>query len=77
MQERFNDGSYGEPRPFNQVEMEESLKNPDVEAVEVFRSRPSEMRRRMRLFDESQQAKSRAARKRKNKQSRKTRRNNK
>jgi len=75
MQERMLDGSYGEPKPFSKEEMDESMKNPEVGHVEVFKNTPSEMQRRNELFEKSQSAK-RKNRKAKNKLQAKSRRNN-
>ena len=75
MQERMLDGSYGEPKPYNQQLMGEMLENPEVDHVEVFNGTPSEMQRRNELFEKSQSAK-RKNRKAKNKLQSKSRRKN-
>ncbi|WP_372934959.1 hypothetical protein [Mariniphaga sediminis] len=76
MQEKFADGSYGEPRPFNQSEMEELVKDPNVEHVEVFEGTEKEIARRrsFRKNTERIEAKARAKRRKRNKQSKKARR---
>lgn len=75
MQERMMDGSYGEPRPYNSAQMEESLKNPDVSHVEIFEARDKELKRRHALHQNQQiEAARRTTRKKKNKHAKKSRR---
>jgi len=49
MQAKMLDGSYGEPIPFDQIQMNNLLENPQVEHVEVFNNTPNEMNRRKDL----------------------------
>lgn len=76
MQEKFTDGSYGEPRPFNQSEMEKSLSDPKVEHVEVFHATEEEMARRRSFRENNERVESiaRAKRRKRNKQAKKARR---
>lgn len=68
MQEKRYDGSYGEPRPFNQQEMEELVKDPEVEHVEVFEGTEKEIARRRSLRKNNQrvEAQARAKRRKRN-----------
>lgn len=75
MQERMNDGSYGEPVPYDETEMKRKLADPDVDHVEVFNATAKEMHRRKQLFEQSQKAK-RKNRKSKNRIQSKSRKNN-
>ncbi len=70
MQAKNLDGSYGKPEPFNQDKMEEQLKYEKVEHVEIFESRDKEFKRRMALHNRPQVVR---LRRKKNKQSRKSR----
>lgn len=69
------DGSYGEPRVFNKEEMDELMKNPEVDHVEVFNNTPDGLSKRRFLFEQSQ-AKKRQKRKSKNRIQRKSKKNN-
>ncbi len=52
----MNDGSYGEPVPFDKGKMQEMLEDENVEHVEVFQAKDNELKRRKRLFADSQEA---------------------
>lgn len=50
MQARMKDGTYGLPQEYTQSGLEELMKNPKVEHVEVFNGTPEEIEKRKKKF---------------------------
>lgn len=53
MQEKRWDGSFGEIKPMTPENMERSLKDPNVQHVEVFEATEENLKYRQRLFNRS------------------------
>ena len=74
MQEVDHFGRYGEPKPYNEMEMLSRLSTKEVNHIEVFENTPQEMERR-RLLHLASNPVNKKAKKKRNRMQRKSRKN--